>query len=376
MKAHRRIKRAVMALLASVLLAGSTLPALAVEDAGQIIGVESWTKYAPNNELEIPAEKLSGFVIAGKMTSNRPMVIWTEKELEDDEKEAVFASLKGNPGVGNPKDAVYISGNGATANGMTVDSENGVVYFEKTSNWSLIYGGTCKVEEPEVTEPDTEPEQEHESVTEPETETGTEVETEPETESEPENESEPEGETEPESGSEPEGETEPETEERTELDGENEPEHDTLPEETVTGNEPEEDIPPEVDTVPEADPQPKEETAPITDAVPEEKTGSTLGSTGSVSHSFDGVVGKSGYAAGSVNSSAVNAGPGAGVHVPENEPDAGLADNVQVRQLDDTPKTGMPAEFTVLLAISLIAMLSLAVVLIVEKRLRAEENER
>ena len=426
MKARKKRRAVVSAILLAVtVLCVNAVPVMAEEH------VTTWTKYEPNNSLVIPMEKIGTTVIAGKTTANKPVVIWTENELSDEEKAAVWESFKGNPGVGNPKNVVYVSGSGAAAYGMSVDSESGAVSFDRTKNWSLLYWGDLKAKEPEAepeteteTEPESEPETEKE--TEPESEQETEPESQPETETETEPESEPESqpesETETEAESEQESGTEPETERTTEpetepvLDGDTERETETLPEETVTGNEPEEDIPPETEpesepetetetepesepeTEPESEPEfepvldgdtehetetlpeetvtgnePEEDIPPETEpeSEPETKPESELETP--ADHVASTVIVPTYHStvtlgsSGAGNSEAASNGP-ATAHILDDQPKTGLLDSAKGRVLDDTPKTGMPAEFTILLVISVLAMVSLVITLIVEKK--------
>ncbi len=101
----------------------------------------SWTKYEPNNKLAIPSAQLNSSIIIGKMTSHHPIIVWSPNPLSSTEQSMVLESILGQPGVGNPSGAIYISGDGASESGMTVLSSEGMVIFERTSDWALIYGG-------------------------------------------------------------------------------------------------------------------------------------------------------------------------------------------------------------------------------------------
>ena len=105
-----------------------------------------WEKYEPCSSLTIPSEKFSHYILAGKMTKHRPMVIWTEIPLSEEAQEAVFHSLLGLPGVGNPNGAVFISGDGAGKYGMHVSAADSTVSFDKTSDWSLLLGGEYSID--------------------------------------------------------------------------------------------------------------------------------------------------------------------------------------------------------------------------------------
>lgn len=103
--------------------------------------VSGYIKYEPNNELSIPTEKLGSGVIIAKPTANRPVIVWSEKPLNAEEQASIAQSLKGVPGAGSPKEFTFISGDGASASGMQVNSSDGTVTFERPSNWALLYGG-------------------------------------------------------------------------------------------------------------------------------------------------------------------------------------------------------------------------------------------
>ncbi len=265
----------------------------------------SWTKYEPCSELAIPTAVLNSSVIIGKMTGHKPIVVWSPNPLSETERQMVLNSITGQPGVGQPAGATFISGDGASESGMTVLSSEARVLFERPSNWALIYGGAyaepeITVEEgqivlkelehvlgpvepgtdtlPEETVPDPgtdvveEPETElptdtlpEETVTEPETDVVEEPETEPPTDTLPE-----ETVTEPGTDITDEPATEPETETpaEPETDVADEPETesgtDTLPEETVT--EPGTDITDEPATEPETEAPTEPEKEPATEA--------------------------------------------------------------------------------------------------------------
>lgn len=194
--------------------------------------VGEWTKYEPCNELNIPTATLSSSVIAGKMTAHQPAVIWTADKLSSEEQSLVWNALRGRPGVGNPSDIVYISGDGASEFGMTVSVMDGMVYFEKPSNWALIFGAEFTPASDEVQSAaitfsmlpllDTVPEDEQFDT--------------------------PEQEPQPEFGTEPEEDIPPESE----------PEEDIPP-----VAEPEEDIPPVSDKVPELHENPSSDDTPV-----------------------------------------------------------------------------------------------------------------
>lgn len=100
-----------------------------------------WNKYAPNNRLTISEDLLSGGIVAGKTTAHHPMVVWTSEELTPLQQKLVFESLKGIPGSGNPSSAVFVTGDASTEYGMSVLASEGVVKFERPSDWALLYAG-------------------------------------------------------------------------------------------------------------------------------------------------------------------------------------------------------------------------------------------
>ena len=101
-----------------------------------------WEKYEPCAELEIPVSRLRYEIIGGKMTGGAPFLIWSPKPLTPTEKTLIWASVKGLPGVGNPKEVVFVSGAGDTGYGLTVDAENGKLWMESPGKWALLFGGT------------------------------------------------------------------------------------------------------------------------------------------------------------------------------------------------------------------------------------------
>lgn len=253
--------------------------------------VNNWNKHEPNNELVISKDKLEGTVIAGKMTANQPMVIWTENPLSVEEQERVFNSLKGNPGVGNPKDVVYINGNEASMYGMTVDSENGIISFDKQSNWSLIFAGEYSVRESENS-------QESGILSDPE--------------------------------------------EKTDAD--------TLPE---LEEHPNTDDNPEIQPGSEDKSEPS--LKPETNNNPPQTSGNGSG-TGT------------GGSGASRSGGSSSGGPGLS-HALDDQPETGLLDAAKGRVLDEVPKTGMPIEFSILLIISVISLITLVITLIAERKI-------
>ena len=377
MKAHKRKTIAAAAVLALTMLTVSASPVL----ADSITGVENWNKYEPNNELVISGDKLGGTVIAGKMTANKPMVIWTENEVTEEEQGMIWESLKGNPGVGNPKEVVFVSGDGASAYGMTVDAESGSVKFDRTKNWSLLYTGEYRREAAAETEPGSD------NNTEPGSDNNTEpgTEKEPDMQPEPEKGNEPNAQPEPEKGNEPDMQPGPEKgnepdaqpEEGRELEELPEQKTDTLPELNVTGPEQEADTPPE----PEALIDNFVPVEPLTPVQPEKETGDSSGnpSGNTTGNAFGNASGNTGHSYERID---VNDGPGivrmsdaSAVRVLDAQPETGPVSGSRDRQLDDTPRTGIPAEFTILLVISVVSVIALAVTLLAERRLRCKRKE-
>ena len=176
MKRYKKMVAALMVGAAVVLTAVSATPAFALAaEAEPAAG--SWSRYTPCNRLEIGRDVLEGSLVVGKMTHGRPMVVWSEEPLSDSEKEAVMASVKTVPGAGNPKNFVFTSGAESSAYGLSVDSENGLIVMDHSSDWSLLLAG--KAESSETgNEPENEPEREPEN--EPESEPENDPENEPE----------------------------------------------------------------------------------------------------------------------------------------------------------------------------------------------------
>ena len=270
----------------------------------------NWSKYEPCNELEISGDKLSGSIIAGKMTKHQPMVIWSKEPLSEAEQKAVWESLKGNPGVGNPSGVVYISGDEASLYGMTVNTATGKITFDNKSNWSLLYAGEYVKDNPQDIKPET-------------------------------------------------GNTETVPEQNPEL----------LP------NDPE-NIP---DYVPPQDPEPEKGPGIDVTEEPDNKTntedntptsgGGGSDTSGSGSSSGGGSTGLgSGAASGSSSG-----GPGV-VHELDDVPETGTLAKLSGRLLDEVPKTGMPEDFVILMAVSVVALILLTVVLVTEKKKERQNN--
>ena len=301
MKTYKRIiSLAVSALLISAVSIVNVMPVFAEEIEEQAVAeteVLNWNKYEPNNELVISNDKLPGSVIAGKMTANKPMVIWTETPLGEGDRQKVWDSLKGNPGVGNPKEVVYIDGDNSSLYGMTIDRENGIVRFDGKNNWSLIYTGEYKVKRP-----------------------GQNVESGPDADSEPNVEKAPDMEAEP-----------------------------------------------TVDSEPDVAPDPVIDSAPETDNIPEQIVPETNKTGGNKT---------GGHSSGESRKTGITNGTPGVLHVLDNQPDTGLMDIIKGRQLDDTPKTGMPFEFIIFLAVSAISLVSLAATLYIEKKTSTEKHNR
>ena len=153
---------------------------LILSSAVTAFAADEWTKYAPCSELSIPQDVLGSEIICAKTTKHGPAVIWSPEELSEEAQTDVWDSLKGLPGVGNPKGVLYISGETSCEYGMTVIPSEGRVVFDYPSNWALIYAGSfLHTEDPEITEdPEVqeEPEEEPEIQEEPEEEPREEIE--------------------------------------------------------------------------------------------------------------------------------------------------------------------------------------------------------
>ena len=66
-------------------------------------------------------------------------------------------------------------------------------------------------------------------------------------------------------------------------------------------------------------------------------------------------------------------GPGA-VHELDDVPETGPIDGLKGRVLDNVPKTGMPEDFAILMAVSVVALVLLTVVLVTEKKKERQNN--
>ena len=268
----------------------------------------NWSKYEPCNELEISGDKLSGSIIAGKMTKHRPMVIWSKEPLSEAEQKAVWESLKGNPGVGNPSGVVYISGDEASSYGMTVNTTTGKITFDNKSNWSLLYAGEYVRDNPQDSKPETDT-------------------------------------------------TEKVPEENPEIlpnDPENIPDY-------IPPQDPEPEKGPGTDVTEEPDNKPNTE-----DNTPASGGSNTSG--GGSSSGGGSAVSGSGTASGSSSG-----GPGV-VHELDDVPETGPLAKLSGRSLDEVPKTGMPEDFAILMAVSVIALILLTVVLVVERKKERQNN--
>ena len=321
----------------------------------------NWSKYEPCNELEISGDKLSGSIIAGKMTKHQPMVIWSKEPLSEAEQKAVWESLKGNPGVGNPSGVVYISGDEASSYGMTVNTTTGKVTFDNKSNWSLLYAGEYVRDNPQDSTPDT-----------GNTETVPEEKPELLPENDPENIPDyiPPQDPEPEKGPGVDVTEEPENKQETE-------EHIETPgdssSESTAGNGSSVN-----DTVPSGS-----DSTSVNDTAASGSDSSSVNNTVLSGSSYDhsNTVSDSGSSSGSVYVSSGGrslsgssiGGPGA-VHELDDVPETGPIDGLKGRVLDNVPKTGMPEDFAILMAVSVVALVLLTVVLVTEKKKERQNN--
>lgn len=263
----------------------------------------NWSKYEPCNELEISGDKLSGSIIAGKMTKHQPMVIWSKEPLSEAEQKAVWESLKGNPGVGNPSGVVYISGDEASSYGMTVNTTTGKITFDNKSNWSLLYAGEYVRDNPQDSKPETDT-------------------------------------------------TEKVPEQNPEI-LPNDPEHTP---DYVPPQDPEPEKGPGIDVTEEPDNNP-----------PSGGGGSDTSGSGSSS-----VGGSTGLGSGAASGSS-SGGPGV-LHELDDVPETGTLAKLSGRSLDEVPKTGMPEDFVILMAVSVVALILLTVVLVTEKKKERQNN--
>ena len=270
----------------------------------------NWSKYEPCNELEISGDKLSGSIIAGKMTKHQPMVIWSKEPLSEAEQKAVWESLKGNPGVGNPSGVVYISGDEASSYGMTVNTTTGKITCDNTSNWSLLYAGEYIRDNPQDSKPETDT-------------------------------------------------TEKVPEQNPEI-LPNDPEHTP---DYIPPQDPEPEKGPGIDVTEEPDNNPKTE-----DNTP--ASGSGGGNTSGSGSSSGG--GSTGLGSGTTSGSS-SGGPGV-VHELDDVPETGTLAKLSGRSLDEVPKTGMPEDFAILMAVSVVALILLTVVLVTEMKKERQNN--
>ena len=406
MKVHKKVRMIAMAaMLAAAVLTVNAVPAMADEvidhtvetstvtevnqiteakpaaeakpdtEAKPVTEVTKWNKHEPNNELVISREDAGGSVIAGKMTGNKPVVIWTNNQLSEDEQRSVWESLKGNPGVGNPKDVVYISGNDASQYGMTVNTENGTVSFDHKSNWSLLYSGEYRTSSSNTNiEPG---------------DNGTEIIPQPGEVQEEDN-TQQSGEVQEEDNTQQPGEVQ--EEDNTQQPGEVQEEDNTQ----QPGEVQEEDNTQQPGEVQEEDntQQPEDSSDENNDSQPEDKkkdeegirneedqpqagqeagekqdgNGEVTSSGGNGSGGGSVVSGGSNSGGSAISGGSSSGGPGV-AHVLDDQPETGFLDAVQGRQLDDVPKTGMPAEFSILLVISAISLISLVITLIADRKI-------
>ena len=194
---------------------------------------------------------------------------------------------------------------------------------------------------------------------------GTDVETEPEIKQEPEKL--PETEDKHDTEVKPETEPEAKPEVRPETEPEDKPE--TKPEvRPESGSEVTPEVKPEAE--PETKPEDKPETKP--EVKPENKPENVQNSLRPSGTSSDSS-GSSGSGSGRSRSYGSNSeGPGT-VHALDAQPDTGLLSEVRGRQLDETPKTGVPAEFCILMVISVLSLIALGITLILEKKAEKEK---
>ena len=100
-----------------------------------------WSKVTPCSVLEYQNTASGKSIVAAKMTRDGTVVIWSYDPLAEFERELIIASLEaGANGLGNPKQYVFISGEGASSEyGITVNSHQ--LLFGATSMWSMFFTG-------------------------------------------------------------------------------------------------------------------------------------------------------------------------------------------------------------------------------------------
>ena len=62
------------------------------------------------------------------------------------------------------------------------------------------------------------------------------------------------------------------------------------------------------------------------------------------------------------------------VHELDDVPETGTLAKLSGRSLDEVPKTGMPEDFVILMAVSVVALILLTVVLVTEKKKERQNN--
>lgn len=141
MKNGRRMTGILLALLTAAALA---LPTQAADEETASAETEpaadgQWVKLPSCSSVTLENSAGEAAIVAGKMTSKQTVTIWTEKELDEEAQSAVEALVRQQSGIGNPKNVIFISGNGSENLGMTVDHDE--IVFTRPSDWSMIYIG-------------------------------------------------------------------------------------------------------------------------------------------------------------------------------------------------------------------------------------------
>lgn len=112
--------------------------------------IGSFEKYTPCNELDIPMSNLSQELIVGKLTGKHTkkstVVVWTNDELSEQDKDSATKSISTIPGIGNPK--IYEFYNGSYVSlpnyGLTIDAADAKIIMDDPSCWALFAGATFK----------------------------------------------------------------------------------------------------------------------------------------------------------------------------------------------------------------------------------------
>jgi len=100
-----------------------------------------WYKQSPCSNLDWVNSATGKTILVAKMKGNNPVLVWTPDPLSPFERDLVEASVRTINEVSSGSLTIeYLSGQGASSYGLTVDSDS--INFSKPSDWAQFFTGT------------------------------------------------------------------------------------------------------------------------------------------------------------------------------------------------------------------------------------------